>query len=77
MTLAGIWAAIKGIFGAGDVAAATIEGAAADNQAKKDLDASAANVAEADRIADGAGVSRTAGPDEDTPPASPAARRPQ
>lgn len=72
-SLAGVLAWIKALFGAGDVAAGAVAGAAEDRQARADLDTSAGNVAEADRIAAEAGV---AGPDEPTPPASPAARRP-
>lgn len=70
-TKIGAW--LKALFGAGDVAAEKIDGAAADRRAASDLATSAGNVAEADRIAAEAGV---AGPDEPTPPASPAARRP-
>ncbi len=68
---------LKGLFGAGDVAAEKIDGAAVDRRAATDLAASAGNVAEADRIAAEAGVSPAApaSTEEPTPPASPAARR--
>lgn len=71
--LAKIGAFLKGLFGAGDKVAEVAEGAAADRRAATDLATSAGNVAEADRIAAEAGVS-PAGPEEATPPASPAAR---
>lgn len=67
------WAWVKALFGAGDQVATVAADAAADKRAADDLATSAGNVAEADKIA---AEARTAGPDEPTPPASPAARRP-
>lgn len=70
VSFAGAIAWIKALFGAGDQVATVAADAAADKRAATDLATSAGNVAEADRIAE------SAAPEEPTPPASPAARRP-
>lgn len=72
--LAKVWAALKVALGAGDKVAEAAADAAVEKRANADLVESAANVEAVDRVA---AEARTDAPDERTPPASPAARRPQ